>query len=25
LTSDNVGANDKAFLSAFPYLAAPHI
>ncbi len=24
LTSDNVGANDKAFLSAFPYLAAPH-
>lgn len=24
LTSDNVGANDKAFLSSFPYLAAPH-
>ncbi|WP_255512738.1 DUF4331 family protein [Flavobacterium sp. GT3R68] len=23
LTSDNVGANDKAFLPAFPYLAAP--
>ncbi|MEJ7810195.1 MAG: DUF4331 family protein [Gemmatimonadaceae bacterium] len=23
LTSDNVGANDKAFLTAFPYLAAP--
>lgn len=22
LTSDNVGANDKAFLSSFPYLAA---
>ena len=24
LTSDNVDANDKAFLSTFPYLAAPH-
>lgn len=24
LTSDGVNANDKAFLSAFPYLAAPH-
>ncbi len=24
LTSDNVDANDKAFLSSFPYLAAPH-
>jgi len=23
LTSDNVGANDKAFLMSFPYLAAP--
>tara|TARA_R110002072_G_scaffold36808_2_gene108067 strand:- start:358 stop:912 length:555 start_codon:yes stop_codon:yes gene_type:complete len=23
LTSDNVGQNDKAFLSTFPYLAAP--
>ena len=23
LTSDNVGANDKAFLSSFPYLASP--
>ncbi|MEO8173324.1 MAG: DUF4331 family protein [Sediminibacterium sp.] len=23
LTSDKVGANDKAFLSAFPYLATP--
>lgn len=23
LTSDNVDANDKAFLSAFPYLASP--
>ena len=23
LTSDNVNANDKAFLSTFPYLAAP--
>jgi Domain of unknown function (DUF4331) len=23
LTKDNVGANDKAFLSTFPYLAAP--
>jgi len=23
LTSDHVGANDKAFLSAFPYLASP--
>lgn len=23
LTSDNVGANDKAFLSTFPYLASP--
>lgn len=23
LTSDNVGANDKAFLGTFPYLAAP--
>ncbi len=25
LTSDNVDANDKAFLSSFPYLAAPHM
>ena len=24
LTSDKVNANDKAFLSAFPYLATPH-
>lgn len=24
LTSDNVSENDKAFLSSFPYLAAPH-
>jgi len=24
LTSDNVGANDKAFLTSFPYLATPH-
>lgn len=24
LTSDNVGANDKPFLSSFPYLATPH-
>ncbi len=24
LQSDNVDANDKAFLSTFPYLAAPH-
>jgi hypothetical protein len=24
LTSDNVNANDKAFLSTFPYLASPH-
>jgi hypothetical protein len=24
LTSDGVSANDKAFLPAFPYLAAPH-
>lgn len=24
LTSDNVDANDKPFLSSFPYLAAPH-
>lgn len=24
LTSDGVNANDKAFLPAFPYLAAPH-
>jgi hypothetical protein len=24
LTSDNVDANDKAFSSSFPYLAAPH-
>lgn len=24
LTSDNVSANDKMFLSAFPYLATPH-
>jgi hypothetical protein len=24
LTSDNVDANDKAFLPAFPYLASPH-
>lgn len=23
LTSDNVGANDKAFLTTFPYLASP--
>ena len=23
LTSDNVGSNDKAFLSSFPYLASP--
>ena len=23
LTSDKVGSNDKAFLSVFPYLAAP--
>jgi hypothetical protein len=23
LTSDNVNANDKAFLAAFPYMAAP--
>lgn len=23
LTSDNVGSNDKAFLSTFPYLASP--
>ena len=23
LTSDNVGANDKAFLTSFPYLASP--
>lgn len=23
LTSDNVGANDKAFLASFPYLASP--
>ncbi|MFM2362548.1 MAG: hypothetical protein RLZZ316_1450, partial [Bacteroidota bacterium] len=24
LTKDNVAANDKAFLSSFPYLATPH-
>lgn len=24
LTSDNVSANDKAFLTTFPYLATPH-
>jgi hypothetical protein len=24
LTKDNVNANDKAFLSTFPYLASPH-
>jgi hypothetical protein len=24
LTKDNVNANDKAFLSSFPYLASPH-
>ena len=24
LTSDNVSANDKAFLTSFPYLATPH-
>lgn len=24
LTDDNVDANDKAFLSTFPYLASPH-
>jgi Domain of unknown function (DUF4331) len=24
LCTDNVGANDKAFLAGFPYLAAPH-
>jgi hypothetical protein len=24
LTTDNVAANDKAFLSTFPYLAAPN-
>ena len=24
LTSDHVNANDKAFLSSFPYLATPH-
>lgn len=24
LTKDNVNANDKVFLSAFPYLATPH-
>lgn len=24
LTSDNVDANDKAFLTTFPYLATPH-
>ena len=24
LTKDNVNANDKAFLPAFPYLASPH-
>ncbi len=24
LTSDNVSANDRPFLSSFPYLAAPH-
>ena len=24
LTSDNVNANDKAFLTSFPYLATPH-
>jgi hypothetical protein len=24
LTTDNVGANDKPFMPAFPYLATPH-
>ena len=24
LSTDNVGANDKSFTTAFPYLAAPH-
>jgi hypothetical protein len=24
LTSDHVNANDKAFLTSFPYLATPH-
>jgi Domain of unknown function (DUF4331) len=24
LTKDNVNANDKAFLTSFPYLASPH-
>jgi hypothetical protein len=24
LTKDNVNGNDKAFLAAFPYMAAPH-
>jgi hypothetical protein len=24
VTSDGVDANEKAFLSSFPYLAAPH-
>jgi hypothetical protein len=24
LTKDNVGSNDKPFLAAFPYMAAPH-
>jgi Domain of unknown function (DUF4331) len=24
LTKDNVNANDKAFLTSFPYLATPH-
>jgi hypothetical protein len=24
LSDDNVDANDKAFLSSFPYLATPH-
>jgi hypothetical protein len=25
LTKDNINANDKAFLTTFPYLAAPHM
>ena len=25
LSSDNIGANDKPFLSTFPYLAPPHL
>jgi hypothetical protein len=24
LTKDNVNANDKAFLTTFPYMASPH-